>query len=198
VRFDVATWLDEIGLGEHARLFEAHAIDGDIFGALTDDHLKELGLPLGHRLKLLRAIAGRDATRAAERPFLDAERRHLTIMFVDLVGSTDLSARLDPEELREVIRAYHETVRAEIARFQGHVGKLFGDGVLAFFGWPTAHEDEPERAVRSGPAVVERFSRHSGSDRAGVVIRARPLAGYRLPGRFSEGEACFDGRCSLA
>ena len=82
----------------------------------------------------------------AARP--QAERRQLTVMFVDLVGSTALSVRLDQEELREVIHAYQTTVAAEIARFEGHVAKFMGDGVLAYFGWPKAHEDEPERAVR--------------------------------------------------
>jgi class 3 adenylate cyclase/predicted ATPase len=164
VGFDVRAWLEEIGLGEYAPQFAAHAIDGDILAALTDEHLKELGLPLGDRLRLLRAIADRCAGRGApgreaDGPSPDAERRHLTIMFVDLVGSTVLSARLDPEELREVIRAYHETVTAEIGRFQGHVAKLMGDGVLAYFGWPKAHEDEAERAVRAGLAVVEAVGR---------------------------------------
>ena len=82
-----------------------------------------------------------------------AERRQLTVMFVDLVGSTALSARLDPEDMREVIRAYQDAVAGEVARFEGHVAKFMGDGVLAYFGWPAAHEDEAERAVRAGLAV---------------------------------------------
>jgi class 3 adenylate cyclase/predicted ATPase len=164
VGFDVTAWLEEIGLGEHAPQFAAHAIDGDVLAALTDEHLRELGLPLGHRLKLLRAIADRGAgvgmaTRPVDPPLPAAERRQLTVMFVDLVGSTVLSGRLDPEELREVIRAYHETCTAEITRFQGHVGRLMGDGMLACFGWPKAHEDEAERAVRAGLAVVEAVAR---------------------------------------
>ena len=88
-----------------------------------------------------------------------AERRQLTVMFVDLVGSTALSARLDPEEMREVLRAYQNTVTGEIARFDGHVAKLMGDGVLAYFGWPRAHEDDAERAVRAGLAIAEAVGR---------------------------------------
>ncbi len=84
-----------------------------------------------------------------------AERRQLTVMFVDLVASTALSAQLDPEEMRDVLRAYQNAVTGEIARLEGHMAKLMGDGVLAYFGWPRAHEDEVERAVRAGLAVIE-------------------------------------------
>ena len=140
---------------------------------LTADDLSELGVAsLGHRRKLLDAIAAlraeaapparSAARRHAARPphrHRRAERRQLTVMFVDLVGSTALSARLDPEEMREVLRAYQNAVAGEIARVDGHVAKLMGDGVLAYFGWPRAHEDEAERAVRAGLAIVEAVGR---------------------------------------
>jgi class 3 adenylate cyclase len=192
VGFDVAAWLQEVGLGEYAPQFAAHAIDGDVLAALTDEHLKELGLPLGDRLRLLRAIedrcAGRGVSRTpVDRLSQDAERRHLTVMFVDLVGSTVLSARLDPEELREVIRAYHGTVTAAIERFQGHVAKLMGDGVLAYFGWPKAHEDEAERAVRAGLAVVEAVARLATPAGQPLNVRIGIATGLVVVGDLTEG-----------
>ena len=143
-----------------------NGIAGDILRELTDADLKELGLNLGDRKRLLKAIAALDAgptqdpagavelaaTPAAPR---EAERRQLTVLFCDLVGSTELSARLDPEDLREVIGAYQAACARVIARFDGHVARFLGDGVLAYFGWPRAHEDDAERAVRAGLAMVE-------------------------------------------
>ena len=159
---DIDSWLRGIGLAQYAELFRANDIDGGLLGRLTGDDLKEIGVAsLGHRKKLLEAIAALGAvaeapspTPVAATPTPAAERRQLTVMFVDLVGSTALSARLDPEEMREVIRAYQNTVAGEITRFEGHIAKFMGDGVLAYFGWPRAHEDEAERAVRAGLAVV--------------------------------------------
>lgn len=127
-------------------MFIANEIDRDALQHLSDDDLKELGLPLGPRRKILAAIAAQadDADRqtqpvaapvsAAPRP--QAERRQLTVMFIDLVSSTELSQRLDPEEMRDVIAAYQSTVAREIARYEGRVAKFMGDGVLAYFGWP--------------------------------------------------------------
>ena len=166
---DVSRWLAEQGLGHHARAFAQNGIAGDILRELTDADLKELGLNLGDRKRLLRAIealaAGPAQSQAATaEPAAasvaprDAERRQLTVMFVDLVGSTALSAQLDPEDMREVIRAYQNTVAGEITRFEGHVAKFMGDGVLAYFGWPRAHEDEAERAVRAGLAITHAVS----------------------------------------
>lgn len=167
---DVRKWLEAGGFGRYADRFEANEIDGDALLALTDEHLKELGIPLGPRAKLLKAIAqlaapaaptpaaetgspsGREAGGAAAAAV--AERRQLTVMFVDLVGSTALSSRLDPEDLRRVIRAYQKAVAAEITRYDGHVAQYLGDGVLAYFGYPVAHEDEAERAVRAALAIL--------------------------------------------
>jgi class 3 adenylate cyclase len=161
---DVSRWLAEQGLGHHAEAFAQNGIAGDILCELTDADLKELGLNLGDRKRLLRAIAALDAGLTEDRaeaveqtPAVprEAERRQLTVMFVDLVGSTELSADLDPEDMREVIRGYQNGVAGEIARFQGYVAKFMGDGVLAYFGWPRAHEDDAERAVRAGLAVMQ-------------------------------------------
>jgi class 3 adenylate cyclase len=157
---DVSRWLAEHGLGHHAEAFAQNGIAGDILRELTDSDLKELGLNLGDRKRLLKAIAALDAAPTRDRAETaepsatlviprEAERRQLTGTFVDLVGSTELAAQLDPEDMAQVIRAYHACCGAVIGRWGGHVAKYMGDGVLAYFGWPTAHEDEAERA--SGP-----------------------------------------------
>ena len=164
---DIDRWLCGIGLAQYAELFRANDIDGELLGRLTSDDLKEIGVAsLGHRKQLLDAIAARGAvagapspTPVAAIPTPAAERRQLTVMFVDLVGSTALSGRLDPEEMRDVLRAYQNTVAGEISRLEGFTAKLMGDGVLAYFGWPRTHEDEAERAVRAGLAVVAAVGR---------------------------------------
>jgi class 3 adenylate cyclase/predicted ATPase len=163
---DVAVWLQELGLEQYERAFRDNDIDREVLPKLTAEDLTGLGvISIGHRRKLLAAAAAlREGASPVEPPpaerrlaapaVSEAERRRLTVMFVDLVGSTELSARLDPEEMNEVLRLYRTTVAAEIAWFEGHVAKLMGDGVLAYFGWPRAHEDEAERAVRAGLAVA--------------------------------------------
>ena len=167
---NVARWLAEQGLGHHAEAFAKNGIGGDVLRDLTDSDLKEVGLNLGDRKRLLKAIAELDAGLSQHRGQVaeptaappvprEAERRQLTVMFVDMVGSTELAARLDPEDLREVIRAYQEACARTIVRFAGHVARFLGDGVLAFFGWPQAHEDDAERAVRAGLATVEEVGR---------------------------------------
>ena len=165
---DIATWLKQLGLERYEAAFRDNGIAADVLRDLTDAELKELGLNLGDRKRMLKAIATLTAEpEVAEAPALpsptarprEAERRQLTVMFVDLVGSTSLSARLDPEDMREVIRAYQNAVAGEITRYEGHVAKFMGDGVLAYFGWPRAHEDEPERAVRAGLAVTQAIAR---------------------------------------
>jgi class 3 adenylate cyclase/tetratricopeptide (TPR) repeat protein len=162
VAMDVGGWLRSLGLGQYEALFRASEIDVDILPELSEVDLEKLGVPLGHRKRLLRAISGLGApgtsaeTSAAPsastgaKPHDAAERRQLTVMFCDLVGSTALSARFDPEELREEIRAYQNAVSGVVARYDGFVAKYMGDGVLAYFGYPRAHEDDAERAVRAG------------------------------------------------
>jgi class 3 adenylate cyclase len=168
---DIEGWLRGLGLERYAGSFRDNEIDAAVLSRLTDEHLKELGLPLGPRLKLLAAIATlHDATTpsapapgmpmpAGAAPSRAAERRQLTVMFCDLVGSTALSSQLDPEEMQEVLRVYQNAVAGEIARYGGHLAKFLGDGVLAYFGWPRAHEDEAERAVRAGQAIAEAVAR---------------------------------------
>jgi class 3 adenylate cyclase len=154
--------IGDCGLAPGARACYEHAfldqdIDAEVLPQLTADDLCALGVTsVGHRRKLLAAIAALDQPRASEDapPPRDAERRQLTVMFVDLVGSTELSRGLDPEEMGGLIRAYQNALAGEVTRFEGHIAKCMGDGVLAYFGWPRAHEDEAERAVRTGLAIV--------------------------------------------
>ena len=157
---EVSSWLRDLGLGDYVQAFQANHIDVEVLPRLTADDLVSLGITsIGHRRKLLAAIAALDqggapsaaVPSAPNRP-IEAERRHLTVLFCDLVGSTELATRLDPEDLRAVMGAYHRCTAAVIERFDGHVAKYLGDGVLAYLGWPRAHEDDAERAVRAGLA----------------------------------------------
>ncbi len=167
---DVAAWLRGLGLEQYAQLFRDNDIDGEILCGMTAEDLKELGISsFGHRRRLLNAITalGAEPTRDLAQPAasmtstpispltIEAERRQLTVMFCDLVGSTALSARLDPEDLREVIGAYHRCCTDLISEAGGLVAKYMGDGVLAYFGYPLAHEHDAEHAVQAGLALVE-------------------------------------------
>ena len=163
---EIDGWLRGIGLEQYAQTFRDNAIDADVLRDLTDEHLRELGLPLGARLKVLRAVAALGTSEQTPAsleitpptPRTDAERRQVTVMFSDLVGSTALSARIDPEDLREVISAYHKCVAETVRRFGGFVAQYMGDGVLIYFGYPLAHEDDAERAVRAGLDLVAAVS----------------------------------------
>ncbi|MER8807529.1 AAA family ATPase [Mesorhizobium australicum] len=165
---DVRAWLVSLGLGEYADAFGSHDIDEEVLPSLTADDLTALGImSIGHRRKLLSGIAAlaEDQIRptTARRPpppsESRAERRQLTVMFVDLVGSTALATRLDPEDLREIIGAYHRCVADTVAHFGGFVAKYMGDGVLVYFGYPQAHENAAEQAVRAGLALVNAVRR---------------------------------------
>ena len=165
----IAEWLEKLGLGQYGHRFVEHEITLSILPDLTDADLKELGVSaLGHRRLLLRAIAELDgvekrtpthaaaATAAVIPEQRDtAERRQVTVMFSDLVGSTALAGRMDPEDLREVISAYQKCVAETVQRFGGFVAKYMGDGVLVYFGYPQAHEDDAERAVRAGLELIK-------------------------------------------
>jgi class 3 adenylate cyclase/predicted ATPase len=157
---DVTEWLRSLGLEQYLPAFEQNHIGAELLPTLSGEDLKELGIAsLGHRRAMLAAIAGLRTGRDAAAPEPAAERRQLTVMFCDLVGSTALSARLDPEELREVIGAYHRCVAEVVRRFDGFVAKYMGDGVLIYFGYPRAHEDDAERAVRAGLDIVAAVGR---------------------------------------
>jgi class 3 adenylate cyclase len=167
---DIVVWLRSLGLGKYEAVFRENDIDETVLPKLTTEDLKELGVAsLGHRRKLLDAIAALRNDTSAQGPSGDlktalaaasvspedrAERRQVTVMFSDLVGSTALSARMDPEDLREVISAYQKCVANAVQHFGGFVAKYMGDGVLVYFGYPQAHEDDAERAVRAGLELV--------------------------------------------
>jgi class 3 adenylate cyclase/predicted ATPase len=184
---DIEAWLSGLGLAGYAQAFRDNAIDGEILLRLTGEDLREIGVTaVGHRRRMLEAIAAlrevaetsREAqlhsvpapgSPASSRPL--AERRQLTVAFIDLVGSTALSTQLDPEKMGEILRAYQNSVAGAVARFEGHVAKFMGDGVLAYFGWPKAHEDEAERAVRAGLAIADAVA-ETGTP-SGEVLAAR-------------------------
>ncbi len=179
---DIAAWLRRLGLEQYEQAFRDNAIDAEVLAELTDADLDKLGMLLGHRKRFLKAAGelrpsafhpdpGADEiavqSRAAE-PI--AERRQLTVMFVDLVGSTALASRLDPEDLREIIGAYHRCVADKVAHFGGFVAKYMGDGVLVYFGYPQAHENDAEQAVRAGLALVGAVGRLQQSEPLRVRI----------------------------
>src|SRR6201993_1458012 len=165
---DVGGWLRRLGLEQYEAAFRENKIDDTILPSLTTEDLKELGVgSVGHRRKLLDAIADLRAEASTLTPPYDApletdkaakdtaERRQVTVMFSDLVGSTALSARMDPEDLREIISAYQRCVAKTVRRFGGFVARYLGDAVLIYFGYPQAHEDDAERAVRAGLALID-------------------------------------------
>jgi class 3 adenylate cyclase len=167
---DIVVWLRSLGLGRYEAAFRDNEIDETVLPNLTADDLKDLGVSIvGHRRKLLDAIAALRTEAGTKAPSSDvattssapivspedrAERRQVTVLFSDLVGSTALSARMDPEDLREVIAAYQKCVAETVRRFGGFVAQFLGDGVLVYFGYPEAHEDDAERAVRAGLELI--------------------------------------------
>ena len=164
----IADWLERLGMSEYAERFAENRIDFSVLPDLTDQDLEKLGVALGDRRKMLRAISNLEAAEKSAPAIAaaatasavpvglhdTAERRQVTVMFSDLVGSTALSARMDPEDLREVILAYQKSVAETVQRFGGFLAKYMGDGVLIYFGYPQAHEDDADRAVRSGLELI--------------------------------------------
>jgi class 3 adenylate cyclase len=181
---DVGGWLRKLGLEQYEAAFRENEISEKVLLNLTVEDLKDLGVGMvGHRRTLLDAVAALRAQASAPTPLSDAplatdkaaqdiaERRQLTVMFVDLVGSTALSARLDPEDMREIVGAYHRSCAEQITKAGGFVAKYMGDGVLAYFGYPQAHEHDAERAVRAGLALVEEMPKLKTA--AGVPLQVR-------------------------
>ena len=159
----IAEWLKGLGLAQYVSVFAKNVVDIDVLFDLTEADLEKMGIPLGDRKRLLKATAAyrqRSTPRTsmpaatAASPHSEAERRHLTVLFCDLVGSTGIGVELDPEELSGVIRRFERTCAAVIKHFGGYIGKFMGDGLLVYFGYPQAHEDDAERAVRAGLDIV--------------------------------------------
>src|SRR5919106_4923212 len=185
----VNEWLEEIGLGRYAELFTKHHIDLDVLADLTESDLAQLGITLGDRKRLMRAITKSTGGRVQPLPAeasahpaasssagagREAERRQLTVMFCDMVGSTALSARMDPEDLHEVIRRYQGACAEVIGRFDGYIGHYIGDGILVYFGFPRAHEDDPRRAVQAGLEIIDAVQAlNAETARPGVDIAVR-------------------------
>src|SRR5262249_46968692 len=184
---DVGGWLRSLGLDRYEAAFRDNEINERVRLSLTQEDLKEIGVgPVGHRRLLLQAIAALHADKGGNAPCADAattssapsvspedraERRQVTVMFCDLIGSTALSTRMDPEDLREVISTYQNSVAVTLGRFGGFVARYIGDGVLAYFGYPHAHEHDAERAVRAGLELVEEVPKLKTA--AGVPMRVR-------------------------
>src|SRR5271169_1631500 len=200
---DVGVWLRNLGLGQYEAAFRDNEIDGAVLPKLTVEDLKDLGVGVvGHRRKILSAIEALNAAparvEAATAPATPApvaaadaaERRQLTVMFCDLVGSTALSARLDPEDMREVIRAYQDACSGAVARYDGFVAKFMGDGVLAYFGFPRAHEEDAERAVRAGLDITNVVSKLETRAKERLRVRIGIATGIVVVGdRVGQGSA---------
>ncbi len=173
---DVRTWLAGIGLGQYADAFEANDVEYGPAEGVDDQMLKDIGVTsAGHRLRIRNAIAklartsdieanSNSAVAAPDVAAASGERRQLTVMFCDLVGSTALSEKLDPEELRGLLHAYRTLCGDVIARYDGFVARYMGDGILTYFGWPTAHEEDAERAVRAALEIVHTVKRASSTE----------------------------------
>ena len=232
---DVADWLRGLGLERYAATFRENDVDAELLPSLTADDLKEIGITsLGHRRRLLEAIAAlslegvpaansrleSSSAKDARSTETVAERRPLSVMFCDLIGSTALSARLDPEDLREVIRSYQGRVATTIQLFDGFIARYVGDGVLTYFGWPEARETDAERAVRAGLAVAAAVSATpvsgellqvrigiatrlvvvgepigSGDSRQQTAIGETPNLAARLQGLAGPGQVVIGRRC---
>ncbi|NOD36203.1 MULTISPECIES: adenylate/guanylate cyclase domain-containing protein [unclassified Ruegeria] len=151
---DISDWLSKHGLSKYADAFSRHEIELSDLSELNDDDLITIGLPLGPRRRFLKAIREGTQGRSVPERNIVAERRQLTVMFIDLVGSTPLSQQLDPEDLAEVLRLFKETCAAAVAAYDGHIASYYGDGIMVFFGFPHAHEDDPERAIHAGLRII--------------------------------------------
>jgi class 3 adenylate cyclase/predicted ATPase len=177
-------WLEGVGLGQYTDLFVQHRLDLDVMADLTEADLVELGLPLGDRKRLQRAMAALLQAETAERPAagvrpapapraeVGAERRQLTTMFCDMVDSTALSAQFDPEDVRDMIASFRETCVRVVKHYEGFAARFVGDGILVYFGYPTAHEDDAERAVRAGLEIVRVLSTARAIEPRGALSHA--------------------------
>jgi len=168
---DVGDWLRNLRLGQYEPAFIENAIDTDVLLELTEGDLEKLGIPLGDRKRLIKAIRtmaggapttlssseGGESAPSDHSPMAAAERRHLTVMICDLVGSTALSARLDPEDMGTVIDAFQAASARITLAYDGFLADFRGDGILAYFGYPRAHEDDAERTVRAGIAEIGQY-----------------------------------------
>jgi class 3 adenylate cyclase/predicted ATPase len=206
---DIAQWLTSLGLGQYTEAFEENAVGWDVLPHLDHSVLKDLGVrAAGDRIRILTAIESLDAdgdkaetiaqpdSPPRPAPSVEAERRQLTVMFCDLVDSTELSERMDPEEFREVIAAYQRAASQAVARFDGYIARYMGDGLLVYFGYPTAHEDDAERAVRAGLQVVDSIDQPDVQGHADLRVRVGIATGLVVAGDIV-GEGAAEERAVL-
>jgi class 3 adenylate cyclase len=200
---DVTLWLQSLGLGEYASAFVAQGVDFELLSELSDDDLKELGVVLlGHRKRIVKSIAALGSTPApsSAAPLTviarDAERRQLTVMFCDLVGSTQLSAQLDPEDLQRLLRSYHEAVAAAVAPYAGHMAQLLGDGCLVYFGYPRAHEDDAQRALHAALSVLNAVAALKPRSAIELQTRIGIATGLVVVGEIGSGTAAVEQTAS--
>ena len=194
---DVGTWLGRLGLDQYEAVFRQNRIEADALPELSENMLRDIGVPLGHRLRILRAIrelggegpiAVQLAPEAAARE--GAERRHMTVVFCDLVGLTALTAKLDPEDMADLLRAGQSAIAAAVARFEGHVAKWVGDGATIYFGYPRAHEDDAERAARAGLTLIDAIAELGRARGVTIAMRIGISSGLVVVGELiGEGEA---------
>ena len=193
----LSTWLGKLGLDRYTRLFESHGIDMQSLPLLTENDLAVLGVLLGHRKLLLQAIAALNTRTSTDRSFQEdsflsegssiAERRHITVLFCDLVGSTEMANNLDPEVLRDLLHAYQKVCGGVIEQYAGHVAQYLGDGLMAYFGWPQAHEDDAERAVHAAREIVTAVKSIRSSRR--LQVRIGIATGHVVVGGTGTGDA---------
>jgi class 3 adenylate cyclase/tetratricopeptide (TPR) repeat protein len=198
---DIQSWLEARGLGKYATVFAENDVDLEVLPELSDGDLVALGVSLGHRKKLLKAANELTQPRevvapTSTSPTAGAERRQLTVMFCDLVGSTSLSAEMDPEAYREVLVSYQDVARDTIFRYDGYIARYMGDGLLVYFGYPQAHEDDPERAVRAGLAIVDGVSATTLDDATALQVRVGIATGLVVAGDLV-GEGASEERAVL-
>jgi len=190
---DVGSWLRNLGLGQYETAFIANAIGGDVLAELTEVDFEKIGIPLGDRKRLMRAISAMvaDTPRAltkGARAAQGAERRHLTVLICDLVGSTALTARLDPEDMGAVIDAYHAACARITLSYDGFLADFRGDGILAYFGYPRAHEDDAERTVRAGLDIIAAVARLETRAGEPLSVRIGIATGIVVVGDLGDGE----------
>src|ERR1700730_11340952 len=203
---DVGGWLRNLGFGRYEPAFIENAIDGDVLSELTEGDLEKLGIPLGDRKRLLKAIRamladspsafitseGEEEAQSRQPRAATAERRHLTVMICDLVGSTALSARLDPEEMGAVMDAYHVACDRIVQAYDGFLGDFRGDGILAYFGYPRAHEDDAERTVLAGLDIVTAIARLETHAAEPLAVRIGIATGLVVVGDLSGESALWE------
>ncbi|MCU0902586.1 MAG: AAA family ATPase [Tabrizicola sp.] len=179
---DLNDWLSSHGLGHLYPALSEADVTTDLLGDLSDEDFRELGISLGDRKRLQRALGAATPAATPPPPESLAERRHMSIMFVDLVDSTRISREIDPEEMAELLRAYQNAVAGVIARFNGYVAKFMGDGVKAYFGWPIAREDDVQQAIRAGLAAIEEVGKLSASGVGAMASRVGIATGLVVVG----------------